>query len=119
MRIFKPFAALLLVLAAQVPALCGEVAVLRNEHRISFNHKEEMGNLTRLYMGQDSTSFLDVQTDSIASFEKEDTPPEPATAQTPAPATAAIQPASLANCGKVDLDQVVRQASAKRQIDPD
>src|SRR5947209_9916959 len=119
MRFFKPFAVLLLVLATQVPALCGEVAVLRNEHRISFNHKEEMGNLTRLYMGQDSSSFLDVQSDSIASFEKEDTPPDPAITQTPVSAAAAIQPAAPANSGKVVLTQEVAKPTPKRRTDRD
>ena len=118
MRSIKLLATLLLVMGTQLSALGAEVAVLRNAFRISFNHKEEMGAITRLYMGQDSSSYLDIQTDTIASFEKDETPaPEPVSAQIPAPAAATItQPATPA---KVDLDQLVRDASSKRQIDPD
>ena len=118
MRSYKLFATLLLVMGTQLSALGAEVAVLQNDRRISFNHKEEMGTITRLYMGQDSSSYLDIQTDTIASFEKDETPaPEPAPAQAPAPVTATTtQPVTPA---KVDLDQLVRDASSKRQIDPD
>lgn len=119
MRSVKLLATLLLVMGTQLFALGAELAVLRNDRRISFNHKEEMGTITRLYMGQDSSSYLDIQTDSIASFEKDETPaPEPVSAQVPAPASATTtQPAVPA--AKVDLDQLVRDASSKRQIDPD
>lgn len=118
MRSFKLLAVLLLVTGTQLSALGAEIAVLRNDHRIPFNHKEETGSITRLYMEQDSSSYLDIQTDTIASFEKDETPPpEPVSAPAPAPAAAAaIQPVAPA---KVDLDQVVRDASSKRQIDPD
>src|SRR5438309_8413648 len=118
MRSFKLLAILLLVMGTQLSALGAEVAVLRNDFRISFHHKEEIGSVTRLYMGQDSSSYVDVQTDSVAAFEKDETPaPEPVSAQAPAPIIATTtQPAVPA---KVDLDQVVRDASAKRQIDPD
>ena len=118
MRSFKLLATLLLVTGSQLSALGAEIAVLRNDHRISFNHKEEVGTITRLYMEQDSSSYLDIQTDTIASFEKDETPaPEPVSAQAPAPVAATTtQPAAPA---KVDLDQLVRDASSKRQIDPD
>src|SRR5947209_4614883 len=101
MRRFKPLAIFLLVVAAQLSALSAEVAVLHNDRRISFNHKEQIGKLTRLYTGQDDSSYIDIKTDSIASFEKDETPPpEPVTAQTPAPVVATTQPAAPA---KVDL----------------
>lgn len=115
MRSFRLLATLLLVMGTQLSALGAEVAVLRNAFRISFNHKEEMGTITRLYMGQDSSSYLDIQTDTIASFEQDETP-EPVSPQIPAPAATTTQPVASA---KVDLDQVVRDASSKRQIDPD
>src|SRR5262245_54565797 len=114
----------LVLLAAQVPALSAEVAVLRNGFSLSFERKEQIGNVTRLYT---KTGFVEVATSEIASFEQDDTPPaaaEPAPSQLrTAQADQALatnrasSPASVPN--RVDLDQVVRDASSRNRLDPD
>jgi len=113
----------LVLLATQVPALSAEVAVLRNGFSLSFERKEQIGNVTRLYT---KTGFVEVATSEIASFEQDDTPPAAAapapSQQTPQADQAlatnrASSPASVPN--RVDLDQVVRDASSRNRLDPD
>jgi len=144
MRLFRSITVAALLLATQLPALGAELAVLRNGFSIRFEHKERTGNTTRLYTG---SGYIDVASDQIASFEAEEAPvPAPAdpvppsaaalplattaalpsaTTANPAPAPASIAkvtpPAALAatNAGKLDLDQLVRDAAKRNRIDPD
>jgi soluble lytic murein transglycosylase-like protein len=143
MRLSKPIAVAALLLAAQLSASAAEVAVLRNGFSIRFERKEQSGTTTRLYT---RSGYMDIPTAEIASFEPDDSLPEPPpTATQPAPASmqpaslqpvsaypsatqpvatqqAAIQPARTVAATpptKVDLDQVVREASKRHQIDPD
>lgn len=134
MRLAKPVAIGGLLLAAQLSALSAEVAILRNGFSIRCERKEQAGNTTRLYT---KTGFLDVPTSEIASFEPDDTPDLPpaspdatkpvenpatpaATAKAAAPATSvpAASP-TRAPAVAVNLDQVVRDASSRYQLDPD
>jgi soluble lytic murein transglycosylase-like protein len=138
MRLFRSITVAALLLAAQLPALGAELAVLRNGFSIRFEHKERAGNTTRLYTG---SGYIDVASDQIASFEAEEAPvpapAEPAAAPAamlpsattanpaPAPAPAAIAKVSppvaplATNAGKLDLDQLVRDAARRNRIDPD
>jgi soluble lytic murein transglycosylase-like protein len=92
MRFFKSITMAAVLLLTQLPAMGAELAVLRNGFSIRFEHKEQNGNVTRLYTG---TGYVDVASDQIASFEAEEAPvaPQPAvTAPTVSPSTAAPQP---------------------------
>jgi soluble lytic murein transglycosylase-like protein len=114
MKVSKLLAITVIVAAAQLSALGAELAVLRNGFSIRHDRREQIGTLTRLYTNE---GYVDIPTDSIVSFEQEETPPPQPVADTkPAPATPAAQ---TTVAGPVDLDQVVRDASSKRQIDPD
>jgi len=124
------------VLLAQLPALGAELAVLRNGFSIRFEHKEQSGNITRLYTG---TGYVDVASDQIASFEAEEAPVTPAPAAAPAaavpqvpatasaPATSTIATAkplsavlsTTASPANVDIEQVVREAAKRNRLDPD
>lgn len=115
----------LLALAAQVSALAAEVAVLRNGRSISFVRKEQVGNTTRLYTAD---GYVDILTEQIDSFEAEETPPAPPQPEMPAQALPAVTPQAptsdpsnqqTAGNGKADLDELVREASKRRQLDPD
>ncbi|HLJ85213.1 MAG TPA: lytic transglycosylase domain-containing protein [Candidatus Angelobacter sp.] len=126
MRFRKPIGVAALVFAAQLSALCADLAVLRNGFSIRHERREEIGNITRLYT--DGRNYVDILTDSIASFEKEDVPPPqspapPALSATPqiAPAQAsARQNAPLVPAmEKVDLNEVVQEASKRYRVDPD
>src|SRR5215468_3383711 len=131
MKVAKPIGLGLLLLAVQLPALCAEIAVLRNGFSIRFDHKEQSGESTRLYI---RGGFIDVATSEIASFEPDETPDVPA-ALSPAPsptvANTSAQPAVVSPSGPagmqvatnpapgVDLDQLVRDASTRHRLDPD
>src|SRR5438046_2736867 len=111
MRISKPLTIALLVVAAQLSALSAELAMLQNGRSIRHERHEQIGANTRLYT---SEGYIDVQSDSIASFEPDDTlVPQPSKEPAPVPAAQTTQNTSL------DVEQIVRDAAGKRQIDPD
>jgi hypothetical protein len=135
MRLARPISIGMLLLAAQLSALGAEVAVLRNGFTIRCERKQQSGSTTRLFT---KTGFLDVPTEEIVSFEPDDTPevpppspevsnPAPAPASNVAPTSAAPAVASTAAAPApaatkpepVNLDQVVRDASNRYQLDPD
>ena len=94
----------LIVLAAtQLPA--AEMANLRNGFSIRHEHHEAMGETTRLYLGNDaSSSYVDVATSQIESFEP--APPEPK--------LASAQMSTIQ-----DLNGIINSASSRNQIDAD
>jgi len=94
---------LLVLVATQLPA--AEIANLRNGYSITHEHHETLGETTRLYVGGDGTSsYVDVATSQIESFEPAPLEPEPANSQ-----------ASSAQ----DLNGIINSASARSQIDAD
>ena len=107
-----------MTLAAQLCAVGAEVAVLRNGRSIQFVRKEQLGDTIRLYTAD---GYIDVLNEQIASFEVEDTPAAPpAETALPQPeATNLVSPAQPVANKTVDLDEVVREASMRRQLDPD
>lgn len=149
MRFLKPITICAVLVLAQLAAFGAEVAVLRNGFSIRFEHKEQNGNITRLYT---SSGYMDIASNQIASFETEEAPvapqpqpvasqPQPAAptvaapnsatasaaaVQNPAPVAAALASAPVsatqtipAKLTSVDLDAVVREASSKNRLDPD
>jgi len=126
MKLPKSVGIAIVLLAAQLSAFGAEMAVLRNGFSIRFERKEITGNVTRLYTG---SGFLDVPTEEILSYEAaEDAPvappPQPVVQSSPAPAQTTPVPtltpiAQSAPKAPVDLDQVVREASLRHQLDPD
>ena len=101
----------LFLFIAQIFALGDEVAVLQNGFRQSYVRREQIGEMTRLYLKE---GHVDLPTEQIVSFEVEETPPAPPEA---APVLEKPQPVTPSTA--LDLDQVVREASDRRQIDPD
>jgi soluble lytic murein transglycosylase-like protein len=131
MQFLRPIGVGLLLVAGQVCASAADLAILKNGSTIAFLRKEQSGTLTRLYI---PGGHLDIPTNEIASFDKDDT----TLAETPAAQPTASQPAEpVANgsaipaipvtavspagttASQVDLDQVVREASSRHQLDPD
>jgi len=125
---------------AQLSAFAGQIAVLRNGFSIHFDRKEQSANSTRLFT---ATGYLDIASDQITSFEEDETSPvpEPPSVAPPAqplptqslvnkPSAKPPVPAQPAAINKLtaspatattafDLDQVVREASARNRLDPD
>lgn len=122
----KPILLGMAVLGCQLFASAADLAVLRNGSSIAFLRKEEMGGTTRLYI---TGGYMDVPTSQIASFDKDDSPPPPAVSEPAVPAANAqqltpsapvqAQANSSAPAAKVDIDQLVREASSRYQLDPD
>src|SRR5579864_5959039 len=81
---------LLAILAmAALPSFAGEVAVLKNGFEIRHERRIVIGDVTRLYVKADKSSFVDVPTAEIDHFEA--APDLPATTAVPAvPASARV-----------------------------
>lgn len=124
-RIALPCAVAVVWLASVASA--ADLAVLRNGFTIRHDHHKVMGETTRLFLSADDSSFTDVATADIASFEKDLTPPPPempaaapvSTAGAPAAFSAGSALAPAAARPAVDLNEVVNSASATYHLDPD
>lgn len=99
------------VFAFSLPALAAEVAVLRNGFSIHHERHEVLGSVTRLYLDGGKSSYVDVPTSDIESFEHDTFAPARAVAQPAAPIP--TPPATT------DLKQVVTNVSGERHLDPD
>jgi hypothetical protein len=95
-------AAVLLALAC-FSSSSAEIANLRNGFSIRHERREEIDDVTRLYLSGAPDNYVDVPTAEIQNFEKDDTPPRPLFRPAPAPS----------------LDDVVRAAGNRNNIDPD
>ena len=122
--------ALLAIIA--LPCLAGDVAVLKNGFEIRHERRAVIGEVTRLYVKADKSSFVDVPTAEIDHFEaRPDLPAATAAASLPASAVLArvsapnvVQSAKAAKLSfparpVADLNQVVNEASDRYRLDPD
>ena len=121
MSILRSFrtAAIALVVMTALPCFSAEVAVLKNGFSIRHERREVVGDVTRLYVNADGSSFVDIPTASIEHYE----------AAPDSPTANAVQPAKLSRPSagavgasprlKVDLHEVVNSASQRYRLDPD
>ena len=113
------------LLMAVLPCFGGEVAVLRNGFSIKHERREIVGDLTRLYVNADGSSFIDVPTAEIEHFEL--APPEPVDDPSSGadPKIHTLKPVTSVKApifpGRpvTDLSQVVSEASGRYRLDPD
>ena len=126
MRVLTSSRLLTLVVAlamAALPCFAGEVAVLRNGFSIRHEHREIVGDVTRLYVNPDGSSFVDVPTAEIEHFEAapDEPPSNPRLSSTkkPLPTPAPFQRASQPGPAPLHLDDVVNSASDRYRLDPD
>jgi len=113
-----------LLAVAALPCLASEVAVLKNGFSIRHERREVVGDVTRLYVNADGSSFVDVPTAEIEHFEAapEETAPGP---RLPASGLARAKGAGSIAAGGfparpvADLSSVVNEASGKYRLDPD
>jgi len=112
---------------AALPCFASEVAVLKNGFSIRHERREVVGNMTRLYVNADGSSYVDVATANIEHFEAAPDLPAPvfAKAKNAAPTTSPFFPGGRPDRvpsgaqPPVDLNQVVSDASARYRLDPD
>jgi soluble lytic murein transglycosylase-like protein len=87
---------------AITPLRAAEIANLSNGFSIRHERHEIVGAITRLYTSSDTSSYIDVPTAEVASFEP--APPEPVK-------VAAAKP--------VDINEVIREVSRRSRLDAD
>ena len=114
---------LVIVALSVVPCFASDLAVLRNGFSIRHERRETIGNVTRLYVSADGSSYVDVPTAEIEHFEA--APAEINFVGTAAKATPTrdahlnVADLSVANLTKVDLSEAVNSASLRYRLDPD
>ena len=115
-RSFGAIVGAVAILGLVLPTFAADLAVLNNGFTIRHEHRQVIGEMTRLYFSADDSSFTDVPTSDITGFEKDLTLP------VPSPASAAMRSNSTsANSthSTADLTEVVNTASAAYHLDPD
>ena len=95
----------LLLLA--IPAFSTDVAILHNGFSVRHERRENLGAITRLYLGADNSSYVDVETVQIERFETDQSLPPMAVA----PLVPAAKPQNL--------NEVINTISDRHHIDPD
>jgi hypothetical protein len=119
--------ALAAALLAGTQALAAEIAVLHNGFTIRHESREQVGSVTRLYLGNGGSGFVDVPSISIDHFEKDlspTPPPEPEAAPAAKAAPTSVPAASTTKIPPppktaLRLDEVVSEASGRNELDPD
>jgi membrane-bound lytic murein transglycosylase MltF len=91
-----------LVLGVPLFSAGADVAVLRNGFSIRHEHREIVGSVTRLYLGADTSGYVDVPTADIESFEQD-----------------LSAPASVVATRSQSVNEVVNAASGRYHLDPD
>ena len=111
------------LVATCATAGAADLAILRNGNSIRHERRQIAGAITRLYLSDSSSGYIEIPTDQIARFER-DTAPPPAPSSTSIasagakPAPAPTQAASVV-LNRQDLNNVVNGAGERHQIDPD
>ena len=120
-RLLQSVACLIAFWIAALPCFAGEVAILRNGFAIKHERRAIIGDLTRLYVNAEGSSFIDVPTAEIEHFEaapEESREDPPATSPSLKPA-AGPTPALSTGRSVADLSQLVNDASGRYRLDPD
>lgn len=92
-----------------LPCLGAESAVLRNGFSIRHERRQVIGEVTRLYVSRDGSSFVDVPTSEIDHFE----------AAAAEASGVKLQASPESSRQSADLNQVVSAASGMYRLDPD
>ena len=98
-------------------AFPAEIAFLHNGFTIRHEHRQSLGQNTRLFLSKDSSSFVDIPTASIERYEHDDAP-APTAVPTIAPAVVTA-PAKQIPSTQTSLNDVVSAASGRYKLDPD
>ncbi len=110
---------------AVLPCFAGEVAVLRNGFSIRHERREVVGEVTRLYVSADGSSFVDVPTAEIEHFEAAPELPVALGSRLPAVGGNPVSnPSPFARTSQhaapaLNLDDLVTSASDRYRLDPD
>jgi hypothetical protein len=101
------------------PCLAGEVAVLKNGFSIPHQRREIVGDVTRLYVSSDGSSFVDVPTVEIEHFEAAPEEPGSGTRISASAKSSTLPRQGFPERPQTDLNTVVNEASGRYRLDPD
>lgn len=115
----------LALLTSSTLAFGADLAVLHNGNTIRHERREVVGAVTRLYLSDSATGYIEIPTDQIERFETDTAPApvkarlsiDPLSKRTPTPAPAV--PQSVTALSRQGLSDVVNGAGERHQIDPD
>jgi soluble lytic murein transglycosylase-like protein len=123
-------AVIAVIAVVALPCFAGEVAVLKNGFSIRHERRQIIGDITRLYLSADGSSFVDVPTAEIEHFEA--TPDLPAAASGANAKNSPLKPKPGLNgapnataqskfplLSPSALNEVVNEASGRYRLDPD
>jgi len=119
-------AVMLLALVTSLPCWAAELAVLRNGFSIRHERREVIGDVTRLYVNADGSSYVDVPTAEIEHFEEAGDLASgsglPALQGRASDLNSPFLAKGATNGApepQLDLDEVVSAASGRYRLDPD
>jgi soluble lytic murein transglycosylase-like protein len=118
------FGAAIFLVASGAFASATDLAVLRNGNSIRHEHHQTVGAVTRLYLSDSASGYLEIPTDQIERFEVDNTPQVPASlsanpAQPNLPNTSSLDTRGQRIVDRQSLDVMVNGAGQRHQIDPD
>ncbi|MGH9514874.1 MAG: lytic transglycosylase domain-containing protein, partial [Terriglobales bacterium] len=125
--IFKLGAAIFLIASAMFSSAT-DLAILRNGNSIRHERRQIVGSVTRLYLSDSGSGYIEIPTNQIERFEVDNTPQVPASiASNPAPSnfkniatgSPSLNPGAQRIVDRKSLDQMVNGAGQRHQIDPD
>jgi len=96
-------------------ALASDLAVLKNGFSIRHERRQQFGNVTRLYLSTDGTSYTDVAAEQVDHFEK-DLSPAPTQASRPKPLAESIS--EISSRHKIDPDLITSVIRAESGFNP-
>ena len=120
--------ALGLILVSAPLANASDLAILRNGNSIRHERRQVVGPVTRLYLSDSASGYIEIPTDQIERFETDTTPAisKGVTPERPNPAPKLFPSANpqAANSQRAlvdrkSLDEMVSGAGQRHQIDPD
>lgn len=116
-KIRLAFGTLVLFAVCLLPCFASEVAVLKNGFSIKHERRQVVGDVTRLYVSADGSSFVDVPTVEIEHYEAA---PQDVTSGSRLPGSQTVpKMQSFPARPEVDLHEVVNDASGRYRLDPD
>jgi soluble lytic murein transglycosylase-like protein len=111
-------AAVTLLALTALPCAAADSAVLRNGFSIRHERRQVIGTITRLFLGGDNSSFVDIPTEEIDHFEA--LPVEPAALDSRKDNSVSHSALRAENAARaLDLNEVVKAASGTYRLDPD
>jgi hypothetical protein len=127
-RLTFRFGATVFLIASGAFSSATDLAILRNGNSIRHERRQVVGAVTRLYLSDSSSGYIEIPTDQIERFEVDNTPQAPAFIASRPPQSnlltrTTVSPSPNAGAQRIvdrqSLDTMVNGASQRHQIDPD